>query len=194
MPTYEVGTTLDVEKQKHTGVADVSEKFDGHRHWNWAQWKSYTAPTISAAPDGTTISQLYPHRDILNRKTFKPKGVLRYLSPTHGKPTGALIQATRESLSTPSGNWRRRELEGNAPKLLRICAWVIQDLMTKDRGVSSPSDWAIIAGKVLVAAPLLLLMVNFLVLAPNLGTKRPQIILIHPPLPLNQPYLDPYPS
>jgi hypothetical protein len=153
MPTHEVSTNLDVEKQKRTGVADISEKFDGQWHWSWAKWKSYTAPTISAAPDGTTISQLYPHRDILSRKTFKPKDVLRYLSPTYGKPTRALIQATGESLSTPSGDWRRRELEGNAPRLLRICTWVIQD--------HTPSDWPIVAGKVLVAAPLLLLMANF---------------------------------
>jgi hypothetical protein len=159
MAIFEVDTQSDVERQKHTGVVDISTEFDGQQHWSWAKWKHYIAPAIGAAPDGRTTSQFYPHRDILSRKTFKPKDVLRYISPTDGKPTRALIQATDEALSVPSGDWRRRKLDGNAPKLLRISVWALQELMGKEE--YTPSDWAITAGRVLITAPLLLLMVSF---------------------------------
>src|SRR5271170_1623671 len=170
MPILEHDIDFDVEKQNHTGVWDISAQFDGQGHWNWAKWKFYIAPTISAVPNGTTTSPLYFHRDILKRKTFKPKDVLRYISPTDGKPTRALIQATDEALSVPSGDWRRRKLDGNAPKLLRISVWALQDLMRTE--AYAPSDWAITAGRVLITAPLLLLMVSFPISSPPPLTGR----------------------
>ena len=170
MAIFEVETHSDVEMQKHTGVTDISTEFDGQRHWSWAKGKHYIAPAIGAAPDGRTTSQFYPHRDILSRKTYRPKDVLRYISPTDGKPTRALIQATDEALSVPSGDWRRRKLDGNAPKLLRISAWALQDIMGKE--ANTPSDWAITAGRVLITAPLLLLMVSFPISSPPPLTGR----------------------
>src|ERR1700756_4853126 len=67
MDTFEVDIHSNVERQ------DISTEFDGQRHWSWAKWKRYIAPAIDAVPNGRTTSQLYPHRDILSRKTLKPK-------------------------------------------------------------------------------------------------------------------------
>jgi hypothetical protein len=91
MPLFEHDTNAaDVEKDAHTRQADISSEFDGRWHWNWAKWKSYTAPT-NVVPNEARVSPLYPHRDFLSRKTFRPEDVLRYLSPTTGKPARMLV-------------------------------------------------------------------------------------------------------
>jgi hypothetical protein len=161
MPTREHDTDSDVEKRTHNGVTDISGQFDGQWHWNWTKWMSYTAPTINAIQGGVTTSQLYFHRDIFGRKTVKPKDVLHYVSPTDGKATRALVQATREAHLSASGDWRRRKLEGNAPILLRLSGWVLQELQRKEHGASTAADWATVAAKALLVAPLQLFMVSF---------------------------------
>jgi hypothetical protein len=157
-----------VEAQTHDGDVDISSKFDGQRHWSWAKWKSYTAPTITAIQDGVVMSELYIHRDSLGRKTVKPKDVLHYVSPTDAKAIRALVQATPEACLSPPGDWRRRELGGNAPKLLRLSCWVLQELQRNERGALTASEWATIAARVLMVSPLMLLIVSF-----PMGGPRP---------------------
>jgi hypothetical protein len=161
MSTLKHDADSDVELQTHRGVTDISQQFDGQWHWSWAKWKSYTAPTISAIQNGVTTSQLYFHRDGFGRETVKPKDVLHYLSPTDGKATKVLVQATREALSRPAGDWRRRKLDGNAPKLLRLSGWVLQELQRKEHGTSTASEWTTVACKALVVAPIQLFLVGF---------------------------------
>jgi hypothetical protein len=167
MSTHKHDAVSNVEAQTHDGGVDISSKFDGQRHWSWARWKFYTAPTITAIQDGVAISQLHSHRDSLGRKTAKPKDVLNYVSPTDAKATRALVQATPEAFLSPPGDWRRRVLQGNAPKLLRLSCWALQELQRNERGELSISEWATIAARVLVASPLLLLLLNFPMSSPR---------------------------
>src|SRR2546423_4482892 len=162
----------DVEA--HMQKADISNEFDEKRHWSWEKWKWYTAPTINAIRDRITTSQLYRHQDILGRKTTRPKDVVYYVSPTDGKVTKMLVQATKDAFSTPSGDWRRTKLEGNAPILLRLSFWVLK-LLEKEGGAYTPSDWAVIVGRLLIVVPIQLVIVSL-----PMGISPPPIVRYKP--------------
>jgi hypothetical protein len=143
-------------------VVDVSAHFDGATHRHHAEGVTYFNPSTANTEAGATSSQVYRHRDFINRITYRPKDVLRYISPLNAKPMRMLVQATDHALTQPSGDWRRVRIKGNAPVLLRLSTWTLKDIINKKK--TDPYTARIIgmvALKLLIAAPLQLVLVSF---------------------------------
>lgn len=140
-------TAVDEEQQ-----VDVSREFDGARHFSWGRWLHYTNPGLNGSQALSSFT--FRHRDVLHRITWRPEDTLRYISPTYGKPRHLIVQATREVLQDKTGEWRRREVAGNAPWLLRLSSWALKELLVHEKSTLAPAEVAMIAGKVLVAIPL----------------------------------------
>lgn len=69
-----------------SSFVDVNHHFDGGRHYS-REWKSFTNPTLRdvGCDQPTPAAETFRHRDVLSRETWRPKDLLRYLSPTYGK-------------------------------------------------------------------------------------------------------------
>ena len=147
----------------------TSDKFDGKSHFSWSKWHHYLNPQRQHVEDIGEIptDEKYVHRDILHRITEKPKDLLRYISPTYGKPTRMVVQATKEAHNHPQGNWRRVNLAGNAPLLLRLNLWVLGQKNGK-KGAPTANDILLVVGKAIVAMP-----INFLILCLPMGDPAP---------------------
>ena len=143
-------TTFPSQPAAQGTFVNVNHHFDGERHWN--KGHRYLNPTHHGV--GLTgplpPSEKTHHRDILGRITQRPRDLLRYISPTYGKPAHLIVQAAPQAYRSPQGGWRRVKLKGTAPTLLRLSIWALGD------GESSPDDvgeimWII--GKVILAIP-----------------------------------------
>jgi hypothetical protein len=93
------------------------------------------------------------HRDVLKRETYRPKDLLRYISPTYGKPYHILVQAAPNA--QPPGEWRRRAVTGNSPWLLTVSAWAIG---LKDDGID---NIALLVGKSILVVPVIMFLVAY---------------------------------
>ncbi|ERF68494.1 hypothetical protein EPUS_05633 [Endocarpon pusillum Z07020] len=138
-------TEAEVNVIDATSQVDVSKHFDGQKHWSWAKWGQYRNPDRVA--EQATTSEHFVHRDILSRVTTRPKDVLRYLSPTYGRPIRMRVQSV--DVHQGGGDWRRVEVQGNAPWLLRLSSWIIKT----SGSTMDITDILLIAGKVLLVLP-----------------------------------------
>lgn len=77
---------------------DISHYFDGRRHFHLKHRKASINPPLSG--NLQISAERHVHRDILHRITLAPKDVLRYVSPSHGKPKRMLVQATKTARAT----------------------------------------------------------------------------------------------
>lgn len=133
--------------------ADINHHFDGQRHW--FKVFRYTNPTLR---DIEKTGPLEPvpthfHRDVLNRQTWRPRDLLRYISPTYGKPYHMIVQAAPGPNTQPQGEWRRRRVEGSAPTLMRVSTWAIGNHL------ESAEDFALAAGRSILVLPIIMFIV-----------------------------------
>ncbi|PQE32756.1 3-hydroxyisobutyrate dehydrogenase protein [Rutstroemia sp. NJR-2017a WRK4] len=135
-------------------LVDVNHHFDGQLHW----WKlrRYYNPTLADPEKGPLppVPTEY-HRDALHRETWRPSVLLRYISPTYCKPYHMIVQAAHGPNLLPAREWRRREVGGNAPTLLRVSAWAIGK---DDRSVEGI---ALIVGRSILVLPIIMFIVAY---------------------------------
>ena len=62
-----------------------------------------------------------------------------------------IVQSTPQAFGSPQGDWRRVQISGTAPTLLRLSVWAIGD-GTKSN--NNPEDILLLIGKIIVAIPL----------------------------------------
>ncbi|KAI9847911.1 MAG: hypothetical protein M1837_001428 [Sclerophora amabilis] len=140
-----------------TTSVDVNRQFTGRRGWH--KFFIYRKPTRQQAG----ASESFPpepsvrHRDLLNRITYRPKDVLRYISPTYGKPFHQLVQAAKDA--GPQGSWRRVKVSGTAPTRLRLSDWAVGKI--PGRADIDPCSVLIKLGRVMVSLPLLWVVLSF---------------------------------
>ena len=158
-PIHKVTETADEKSLRsgngHTGgsgtFVDINRQYDGIYHWYEGRHYKNPTPQDIGLQAPLPPSELTRHRDILGRITQRPKDVLRYISPTDGKPSHMLVQATPQAFQSAQGDWRRVKLGGTAPTLLRLSVWALGD------GEDKPADFQEIlwiAAKVFVTIPL----------------------------------------
>lgn len=74
--------------------------------------------------DGKTTE--YYHRDYFGRVTWRPRDVIRYISPNNGVPSRLIVQATPSvRAKNPAGNWRRTSLTGQVPFVFKLSEWAL---------------------------------------------------------------------
>lgn len=131
---------------------DINHHFDGQRHW--FKLFRYRNPTLA---DEEKIEPVptYFHRDILNRQTWRPRDLLRYISPFYGKPYHMIVQAAPGPNTHPQGEWRRRRVSGNAPTLLRVSSWAIGNQL------ESAEDFALAIGRSILVLPIIIFVVAY---------------------------------
>lgn len=141
-------------------IVDINRHFDGGRHRS-REWKTFTNPRLQDVGCEQPIppAQTFRHRDVLSRETWKPKDLLRYLSPTYGKSFRMLVQATDAASQRPPGDWRRTRLGGNAPTILRLSEWALKESKAARNG--EVEEIFLLMGKVLVTIPLQLFLVSW---------------------------------
>ena len=119
--------TVTAEPVEQRSFADINHQYDGGRHW--MKGRRYLNPTPHAVGKVAPLppSELMRHRDILGRITQRPRDLLRYISPTYGKPSHILVQATATASLAPQGEWRQVPVRGTAPTILRLSVWALGD-------------------------------------------------------------------
>ncbi|CCD54129.1 hypothetical protein BofuT4_P128290.1 [Botrytis cinerea T4] len=129
---------------------DINHNFDGQRHW-FKQF-TYTNPTLRDAEKAGPLDPVptHFHRDVLNRETWRPRDLLRYISPSYGKPYHMLVQAASSPDIQPQGEWRRRRVGGNAPTLLRVSSWAIGNEL------DSAQNIALAVGRSILVLPIII--------------------------------------
>lgn len=178
------GSSEITETEMHP--VDVSEHFDGQKHIKWRHGKPlHTFHNPHDLEGGPKYSELHYNKDILGRETLRPKDLQRYIDPEDGKPRRLIVQATPEVLAEGSGDWRRTEIKGHAPFMLRLSNWVLKRIFLKSEDQKSTAqDIAIVVGKVLLACPLLTCLVMFPMNAdivfPPLYTSVPTVFWDYP--------------
>lgn len=143
-----------------SSFVDVNHHFDGGRHYS-REWKSFTNPTLRdvGCDQPTPAAETFRHRDVLSRETWRPKDLLRYLSPTYGKSYRMLVQATDEASQRAPGDWRRTKLSGNAPTILRLSEWALKESRAARNG--EVEEVFLLIGKILVTIPLQFFIVSW---------------------------------
>jgi hypothetical protein len=135
-------------------VVDINHNFDGSLHW----WKlrRYYNPTLADTEKGPLppVPTEY-HRDAMHRETWRPTDLLRYISPTYGKPYHMIVQAANGPNLLPAREWRRREVGGNAPTLLKLSSWAI------GRNDGSVESIALIIGRSILVLPVIVFLVSY---------------------------------
>lgn len=132
---------------------DINHQFDGR--WHWFKFRRYKNPTLADAEKAGPIEPVstHFHRDILNRQTWRPRDLLRYVSPSYGKPFRMLVQAASGPNTQPQGEWRRRRVDGNAPTLLKVSSWAIGNRL------ESAEDYALAIGRSILVVPIIMFVV-----------------------------------
>ncbi|MCJ1363018.1 hypothetical protein MMC16_002124 [Acarospora aff. strigata] len=132
---------------------DINRHFDGGLYHN-REWKSYTNPTLRDVGCDQPVppAETFRHRDVLSRETWKPKDLLRYVSPTYGKSFRMIVQATPEAYQRAPGDWRRTKVSGTAPTVLRLSEWALQNASLAREG--NVEEIFLLIGRVLVTIPL----------------------------------------
>ena len=148
-------------------LVDINHHFNGSTGW----WKSYfyTNPTLRDVQRDAPfpLLPLYFHRDLLQRETWRPNDLLRYISPTYGKPSHILVQASHSDIQPP-GAWRRRRVAGNAPVLMKLASWAIG--YRSDR----IDNIALVLAKSILVSPIILFVVAYpMGKAPNSNPTYP---------------------
>lgn len=101
------------------------------------------------------------HRDFYGRVTWRPKDVLRYLSPTDATPKRLIVQATPSAIrNTSAGNWRRAKLKGDVPFVFRLSEWAMSPSDKYKSGHRSLFGILNTLCRIPLVAPLLLLMLS----------------------------------
>ncbi|QSZ34967.1 hypothetical protein DSL72_007829 [Monilinia vaccinii-corymbosi] len=131
---------------------DINHQFDGQ--WHWFKLLRYKNPKL-ADEERIEPAPTYFHRDILNRQTWRPRDLLRYISPFYGKPYHMIVQAASGPNTQPQGEWRRRRVSGNAPLLLRVSSWAIGNQ------VESAEDFALAFGRSILVLPIITFVVAY---------------------------------
>lgn len=114
-----------ITQQHDAQKEDVNHHFNGRT--GWFKGLHYNNPTLHDVEQGRPFDPqpLYFHRDVIQRVTWRPQDLLRYISPTYGKPFRMLVQASNSPDVQPAGNWRRRAVTGNAPLLMMVSSWAL---------------------------------------------------------------------
>lgn len=109
-----------------------TDHFSGKRGWskgityqkpNRAEWELESRGDKDPQPLLDQATE-YFHRDCFGRVTFRPRDVIRYISPTDAKPTRLIVQASPSAISPP-GDWRRTKLSGQVPFVFRVSEWAL---------------------------------------------------------------------
>ncbi|KAH8587656.1 hypothetical protein B0O99DRAFT_601419 [Bisporella sp. PMI_857] len=147
---------FQARQQHHVpAMVDINVYYNGGQ--GWFKGRRYMNPTLRDVEKEGPFAPApqHFHRDVLNRKTYRPRDLARYISPTFGKSYRMLVQAAAGPNTQPPGNWRRREVEGNAPTLLRISTWAVS--LHDDRFESI----SLAIGKSILILPAMLFLVAY---------------------------------
>jgi hypothetical protein len=73
-----------------------------------------------------------------------------------------IVQATPKAFQQPSGGWRRIEVKGNVPILLRLSSWTLKEILNKKKDEPYTAKIiALVAFKVLLVSPIQVILVSF---------------------------------
>lgn len=87
-------------------MVDINRHYDGAKHWRGLKRYQNPTPQDVGRMNPIPLVPVRRHRDNLHRVTNKPEDLLRYISPTQGKPLRLMVQATPEACQTAQGEWR----------------------------------------------------------------------------------------
>lgn len=112
----------------------INRHYDGGLHYS--KRRPYRNPTyhdVGATGPFEDVS-LSQHRDVQRRITWRPSDLLRYISPTNGRPRRIMIQAANDARRQPQGPWRRVRVTGSAPSIVQLSTWVLGGLSPSQNG------------------------------------------------------------
>lgn len=120
--------------------SNLTDQFSGKRHWFGYFYYRPRKPDHEQQ-DHAALSELdyggsmqkdqdgkFEYLNQFGQKSSKYSDVAVYLSPTNYVPKRLLVQATDEVLRNhaASGDWRRRGMNGDVPKALRLSEWALR--------------------------------------------------------------------
>lgn len=145
----------------------------GPDHFNgksgWSRGHFYTKPNRQDVEknfyDGKAVEDVikfeHHHRDFYGRETYRPRDLLRYISPTDARPRRLIVQATPSAMAySPAGDWRRTKVSGNVPIIFKLSEWA---LSPSDRSENGNRSLFGILGTIIrtcLVAPVLLSMLS----------------------------------
>lgn len=91
--------------------------------------------------DGQTLEKFnkleHHHRAFYGRETYRPRDLLRYISPTDDRPRRLIAQATPSAMAhSPAGDWRRAKLTRDVPDVFKLSEWALSPSDKSERGIA----------------------------------------------------------
>lgn len=156
----------DNESPQEQITKDLKNEFSGKKgfngHWFRRPVKQDPTPFDRAAILEADEKGRYIYRNQLGQIYHKYDDVATYLSPTNFVPKRLLVQSTsdvfRNRLTT--GDWRRTEIKGSVPIVLRVAEWALKPSNPDENGKVPTFGWLWTFLRIfLVAFPLQILLV-----------------------------------
>lgn len=130
-------------KRDHESIGPI--KRSGIDHFNgkcgWSRGYFYKKPNRQddvelTVHNGQTLEDVkYRHRDLYGRETYRPRDLLRYISPTDARPRRLIVQATPSAMAhSPAGDWRRAKLTGSVPVKFKLSEWALSPSDRSENG------------------------------------------------------------
>lgn len=103
----------------------------------------------------------YRHRDIYGRETYRPRDLLRYISPTDATPRRLIVQTTKSAMAhSTAGDWRRAKLTGDVPLIFKLSEWALSPSDKSENGHRSLLGIVDTIFRTCLVAPVLLSMLS----------------------------------
>lgn len=109
----------------------------------WSRGHRYKKPNRQDVElnsyNGQTLEDVnkfeHHHRDFYGRETYRPRDLLRYISPTDARPRRLIVQATPSAMAySPAGDWRRTKLTGDVPLIFKLSEWALSPSDKSENG------------------------------------------------------------
>jgi len=145
---------------------DLATEFSGKRgfngRWFYRPVKQQPTPFDSAAMLESDEKGRYIYRNQLGQIYHKYDDVATYLSPTKFVPKRLVVQATNDVFENQlkTGDWRRTEIKGSVPVVLKIAEWALKPSNPDENGKVPFLGWLWTFLRILlIAFPLQILLV-----------------------------------
>lgn len=148
-------------------------KKSGIDHFNgksgWSRGYFYKKPNRQDVEmnfyNGQTLEDVnkfeHRHRDFYGRESYRPRDLLRYISPTDARPRRLIVQATPSAMAhSPAGDWRRAKLSGDVPVIFKLSEWALSPSDKSEDGHRSSLGILNTIFRTLLVAPVLLSMLS----------------------------------
>ncbi|MCJ1464434.1 hypothetical protein MMC07_003047 [Pseudocyphellaria aurata] len=132
-------------KRDHEAIGPIKKSPTDHFNGKsgWSRGHFYKKPNRQDVEmnfyNGQTLEDVnkfeHHHRDFYGRETYRPRDLLRYISPTDARPRRLIVQATPSAMAhSPAGDWRRKKLSGDVPMIFKLSEWALSPSDKSENG------------------------------------------------------------